>query len=394
MSRFDVAIVGAGPAGAWAGRRLALAGARTLVVDGSHPREKPCGGGLTGRALRLLADAGIDGRVPGVAIRSACFSSGQPEADGPRVVVPLSGTNGSQLVVVSRATLDSALIDSAVAAGAEWRHERVRDIGVNGRTIALRTRTGTIEAGFLIGADGANSLVRRRLLAPFSRGQLSIASGFYARGVTSSEVAVHCVPSPPGYIWSFPRTDHTAIGICAQADATDAAHLRGVLSGWARQHGGPDGAAADAYNWPIPSLRHSDFDRERPAGERWALVGDAAGLVDPLTREGIYFALRSGEFAADALLAGDADARYRERLHDEVYPELARAAALKAGFFTSRFTDLLVEALGRSEKVRAIMGDLVAGSQPYATLKGRLIRTLEVSLAWRLLKLHVAGLLS
>jgi flavin-dependent dehydrogenase len=116
--------------------------------------------------------------------------------------------------------------------------------------------------------------------------------------------------------------------------------------------------------------------------------------VDPLTREGIYFAMRSGELAAAALASSSPGARYAEALRDEIHPELARAAALKDGFFTSRFTDLLVEALRRSAGVRAVMSDLVAGEQSYATLKRRLLGTFEVGLAWRLLMLEVRGMVS
>jgi flavin-dependent dehydrogenase len=200
--------------------------------------------------------------------------------------------------------------------------------------------------------------------------------------------------NPPGYIWSFPRSDHAAIGVCAQADVTGSARLRAVVHDWIQRDGRAAAAQLDFYSWPIPSLRHLDFAREHPAGERWAIVGDAAGLVDPLTREGIYFACRSGELAADALAGKAPGARYAEALRDEVHPELSRAAALKAGFFTSRFTDLLVEALRRSAGVRMVMRDLVAGEQSYATLKRRLLGTFEVGLAWRLLLLQVQGMVS
>jgi flavin-dependent dehydrogenase len=122
------------------------------------------------------------------------------------------------------------------------------------------------------------------------------------------------------------------------------------------------------------------------SGPRWCLAGDAAGLVDPITREGIFFALLSGEWAAEALASDDADPwrRYRERVRDEIGSELARAARFKASFFRPRFTRLMVEALQQSAGVRAVMADLVAGRQSYARLKWRLARTFEVGLAWRL----------
>jgi flavin-dependent dehydrogenase len=111
------------------------------------------------------------------------------------------------------------------------------------------------------------------------------------------------------------------------------------------------------------------------------LVGDAAGLVDPITREGIFFALVSAEHAAASLGGRAADVEYARRLNDTVYAELIRAAQLKARFFRPELLALLVGALKRSAGVRAIMADLVAGRQTYAGLRRRLLGTLE----WRLM---------
>ena len=112
------------------------------------------------------------------------------------------------------------------------------------------------------------------------------------------------------------------------------------------------------------------------------MAGDAAGLVDPITREGIFFALTSGDYAAASLLEGrDPATAYATRLRDTIYAELILAARLKARFYRPQFMALLVSALQRSARIRAIMADLVAGEQPYGTLRGRLIRTFE----WRLM---------
>ena len=395
MSRFDVAIAGAGPAGAWAARALALGGARVALIDPSHPREKPCGGGLTARAVEFLERAGIRDLVPGVATTTLRFSSGGLSTTA-RAVMPQGTQGAAPLGGVSRRDLDGALVQTAQAAGAACVPERVTDIDIRDNGVTVRTRRRCLEAGFLLGADGANSLVRRRVQAPFSRSQLSIATGFYAHDVRSQEVAVHAVAAPPGYIWSFPRPDHAAIGICAQGDVAAASGLQRLVRDWTAHYlHDRKGVRLEAYSWPIPSLSLADFRREQPAGPRWMLLGDAAGLVDPLTREGIYFALLSGELAAQCLsAAGDPSSSYCNRLRTAIYPELARAAAMKAGFFTSHFTDLLVEALRRSGKVRAIMEDLVAGRQPYATLRRRLLGTFEVGLAWRLLMLQLRGISS
>lgn len=374
MPTYDVAVAGAGPAGAWAAFRLARAGARVAILDGSHPREKPCGGGVTGRALELVKDCQLFAQAS--EIHSARF-----EQDRLTRVVPL--TPGS-LVVLSRAAFDGGLLDAARAEGAELIPERVTAVAVAGAHASIRTSRRTVQASWLVGADGAAGVTRRQLWQPFRRDQISIATGFFARDVTSSDIVVRFTDRPPGYAWSFPRPDHLAIGVCAQADRSSAKALKAWTRRWIETSGVARGATALVpYSWPIPSLAPRDFDRERVSGPRWMLVGDAAGLVDSITREGIFFALQSASAAAEAILAhADPASRYDDHVRRHLYPELRHAARLKAGFFEPRFLRLLVSALDR-RPIAAIMADLVAGRQSYAGLRGRLLRTLEFGLAWR-----------
>lgn len=382
----DIAIIGAGPAGSWAAYRLARAGARVTILDPSHPREKPCGGGVTGRALELIGDALAGALLPCVAIERARFEDG---ATGRAVDIPLD-VNGfaraSALVVASRAALDRALLDLAIAAGARLLAERVVDVRATSDGVEVRTARAALKTPLVIGADGANSLVRRRLLRPFTRAQLSIGTGFFAHGVTSNEIVLRLVSNPNGYIWSFPRPDHLAVGVCARADQPlTAADLRRQTRRWLARAHFADGARLEPYAWPIPSLAAGDFDAERPAGERWLLLGDAAGLVDPLTREGIYFALRSADLAAEAIVssARAAPSAYAARVREEIHPELRRAASLTARFFQPAFARLLIDALERSAALRDVMGDLLSGRQTYHGLRRRLLRTLEFGLAAR-----------
>lgn len=386
---YDVAVVGAGPSGAWTARSLARRGVRVLLLDPSHPREKPCGGGITGRALSLVADAIDTSALPAVAIRSAKFttSSSSRAADVP---LPRAG-----LCVASRSVFDGLLLDSARRSGASVLESRVTDVRAIAGGFHIETLDRTYRATGLIGADGANSLVRRRLAEPFRRDQLSIATGFFAHGAESDEIRIEFVDEPPGYIWSFPRPGHLAIGICAQADGgVTSAMLRRIAAGWLARTKVAGEARLEPYAWPIPSLSSADLlalqpsgpcDGAAPGGPGWMLVGDAAGLVDPITREGIYFALRSAEWAADAVAAGGADPwrRYAERVREEIGAELARASRLKHRFFRPRFTRLMIDALRHSASVRAVMADLVAGEQGYGDLKWRLARTLELGLAAR-----------
>jgi geranylgeranyl reductase family protein len=387
MNMFDILVVGAGPAGAWTAYRLARSGARVAIVDGSHPREKPCGGGVTGRALALVADALADRPLPAQVIRTARFVDSTRGRSAHVALAANAIDESSDLIVASRATFDARLLDAAVGAGASLVRARVTDCRTTGDGVELTTTTGTIRGARVVGADGANSLVRRRVARAFDRRQLSIATGFFAHGVTSQEIVVELAADPPGYFWSFPRPSHLALGVCAAADGPHrSGALRDRVQRWIASAHLAAPARLEPYAWPIPSLDAADFGRLRLAGPRWCLVGDAAGLVDPITREGIYFALQSGEHAAQALAADSGPRRYAERINDDVAPELARAARLKAGFFRPRFSRLLIQALMCSAPIRGVMADLVAGRQTYKGLQWRLARTFEIGLAWQALR--------
>jgi geranylgeranyl reductase family protein len=386
MTRADVIVVGAGPAGAWAAYTLARAGARVAIIDPSHPREKACGGGITGRALALVDSAIDTTALPAAVIDTARFSESTMGRSASVALEARGIVSSSALIVASRAAFDGRLLEAAQRAGAALTAARVTGVTLARHGVRIETSSGAHEAAFLIGADGANSLVRRRVALAFRRDQLSMATGYFAHGVTSREIVIEIVDDPPGYIWSFPRPTHLAIGICAQADAgVSIAALRTRAAAWIRATHLADGAHLDPYSWPIPTLSAADFSRLTLGGPRWCLAGDAAGLVDPITREGIFFALQSGALAAQAAMSADPVREYTARINDEIAPELRRAALLKAGFFRPRFTRLLIDALQQSGAVRAVMADLVAGRQSYASLKWRLAKTLQVTLAWRLL---------
>ncbi len=200
-------------------------------------------------------------------------------------------------------------------------------------------------------------------------------------GLSASHIDIVFTQSPAGYLWSFPRPDHLAVGVGAQADEATSAQLFEMAAAWIDQRVGPSRGALTRYSWPIPSLSEADLQQETSAGDRWLLVGDAAGLVDPITREGLYYALASAQLAATSLLQDHASRRYLEGLRDGIHDELRKAARMKDRFFRSAFTGLLIRALQRSPAIRHLMAGLVSGTQTYAGLRRRLLLTGEVRLA-------------
>ena len=301
---FDVVIVGAGPAGAVAARALALAGARVGLVDASHPREKACGGGVTGRALELV---GVE--VPGRAITTVRFEAGGRAAD-----VPLP--DGDRLQVYDRQSFDAALLARAIEAGVTHIGARVTSFRRHDGRWTITAGGETSEAPWLLGADGAGGIVRKQVFRRFDRSQISLAAGSYVDGVEESGIVIGFIDDPCGYLWSFPRPGHLAVGTCAQADETTTTQMHAITDRWLDEYAPAQGRARRRYAWPIPSLRPADVDAEQPAGDGWMLLGDAAGLVDPITREGIYFALRSGSLAAQAFATTSPGRTYTASVRD------------------------------------------------------------------------------
>jgi len=359
----NVAVVGGGPAGASLAWRLAKDGAQATLFDASHPREKPCGGGLTGKALALLPPAPADDPLPAREVDRCRFDSGV----GPWVDVTLA----RPVAIAGRLDLDAWLLRQAVAAGARHVAERVVEVDAGGR---VRTASGrALLFDVIVGADGAGSLVRRTFLAPTPPERLVMAAGWYAPG--QSDMEVRFTPGLDGYLWLFPRRDHVGVGICAPLRQVPTQQLLARLEhevAWAYPALSPDPDSA-RYAHTIPSPSSDPRSILELAGPRWALVGDAGALCDPITGEGIYPALRSAQVLAETLCADGSPARYPERLLQALGHELLRAARVRARFYAPGFAQRVVRYAAWSPAIRQVLGDLLLGEQGYLGLERRLL---------------------
>jgi flavin-dependent dehydrogenase len=358
-----VAVVGGGPGGALLSWHLARDGAAVTVFDASHPREKPCGGGVTARALDLLPPAPADDPLPARFIEACRFESSMGEG----VDVPLR----RPVAVAARRDLDAWLLRRAVAEGAVHVAERVTDVDATGR---VRTAAGTAR-GFdvVVGADGAGSLVRRTLLGPTPKERLVMAAGWFARG--TSPMLIRFVPELTAYLWLFPRPGHVGVGICAPLAGVP---TRQMLDRLEREVAVSFPALVEhdggRYAHTIPSPSADPRSILETAGARWALVGDAAALADPITGEGIFFALRSAAVLAQTLRETGSPAGYPARALEDFGRELNKAAALRDRFYSPGLSRRMVAYAGRSRAIRSVLGDLVLGEQGYLSLKRRLLR--------------------
>ncbi|HXZ34031.1 MAG TPA: NAD(P)/FAD-dependent oxidoreductase [Terriglobales bacterium] len=369
-----IAIVGGGPAGAFAAATLAQAGRQVVLFDEKLAWEKPCGGGITHKALvkwPFLTEGTIE--------RNCVTACELVSPSGRRVSFQVR----QPIAVFSRCVLNGFLLDRARHAGAEVIHDRIARIERGENGWRLRSRTASWEADYLIIAAGARNSFRKQFTVPFAPEDLMVTAGYFIPA-QSQLTQIYFLSSVHGYIWIFPRVDHFSAGICGKMHEKSTAELRKLLE-HVLEELGLDYTKAQFYSHILPSLRSQTFCKAPVDGEGWAFIGDAAGFVDPITGEGLYYAMRSAELLSQVLLA-DQPACYRELLRQDFLPELELAANMADRFYTGRWLgetvlERTVQFTAGSPSFRLLISDLFAGTQGYRDLRWRLYRSLPRMLA-------------
>jgi geranylgeranyl reductase family protein len=336
MEHFDAIVVGAGPAGSTAAYRLAREGARVLLLDKAcFPRDKPCGGGLSVRAMRQLpvdpepvVEHVVD-RMEFSFRGHGCFVRGGRQ--------PLAH-------MTQRSRLDHFLIEQAVAAGADFRDGvKVSEVSEHGARV-----DGTwIASELLIGADGANGVTARSLGLGGSYVYGVGLEGNLAHGVVDpgrwrGVAAIELGTVPGGYGWILPKGDHVNVGVGGWE--TEGPMVRKHLEELCERRGFDYSRIEGLRGYRLPA-RQPNMGLARG---RALLVGDAGGLVDPLWGDGMYAAFVSSRLAAEAamnLLTGRAACLepYARAVNSELGRMIAFAWDAKAGL--DRFPRLAVGAM-------------------------------------------------
>ncbi|MEV4400162.1 NAD(P)/FAD-dependent oxidoreductase [Nonomuraea sp. NPDC049607] len=350
---WDLAVVGAGPAGSAAALRAVQLrpDLRVVLLDrAGFPRDKPCGDGIAAHGRDELARLGLPDLIddyrptPRLTVVSPGGLRVSAEAARPNHVVP-------------RRVFDARLVEAAGARGVEVRRHRVRELARDGSWVVL---DGRLRARTVVAADGAYSAVRRLIGMPAAAERhTALAVRGYADVPESDDVQLIAMQRAgwPAYAWSFPIGDGTAnvgFGMLLPRLRTAGAPGRQVLHGRLAELL-PDRPARDlrAHHLPLST------GRPAPGAGRVLLAGDAAGLINPLTGEGIYYALLSGRLAAEAAVEAPDDplARYRAKLRGalgrhlrttDVLARLAQSpgfidAAIGTAAHRKEVFDLLVE---------------------------------------------------
>jgi flavin-dependent dehydrogenase len=373
MTMKEIAIVGGGPAGALCGERLATAGFQVTIYDERLAWEKPCGGGLTHKAIEaypfLLDPAQPKKIVHTAELISSCGDRARFEMKHP-------------IVIYARKVLNGMLLDRASAAGCQTVRARVTTVNTDGPRVRLMASGEERLSDFVVLAAGARNQLLPGTTALGTR-DLEVTLGYFVP--TEEDILkVKFLKKFEGYLWSFPRADHLSVGICAKMGQSSSQQLRRVLDGFTAEEKIPM-AGAQFYSHMLPSPQAQTLRGRRIAGRNWAMAGDAAACVDPVTGEGLYYALRSGDLLAQALIEGQPQT-YPARLRGAFSADLEFAANLARKLFRGTFlggaiTTRMVQLLNYSPTFRDLIRDVFSGAQDYRTLKQRLWDQVGVTIA-------------
>lgn len=374
-SSFDVAIVGAGPAGAVLARRLAAAGLKTVLFEKERlPRYKTCGGGVQHRVAKLLGDDLAP--VVRTTVDRIVFTY--------RLTRPIERVSPVPVIhMVMRDEFDAYLVDQAAKAGAEVRDRtRVDRVDCAPDGVLLTTAAGTVRAAIVVGADGANSRVARDVglaggvdLDLALEAEIATPDRFRDRWATTALLDLGSLPS--GYGWLFPKGAGLSVGVGSPFHYRD--RLRPYFERL-RRYLQLDDAPLERFSGHQLTLR-------RPGAPivagRALLVGDAAGLVDPFTGEGLLGAVVSARLATEPVIraaggAIEALREYQTAVDRELMPELLEARIVLRVF--DRMPGLAHRLLGKGTLVWRNLARLMLGESEYRRLGGGTFR-----LGWRLL---------
>jgi geranylgeranyl reductase family protein len=379
----EVAVVGAGPAGATAALVLARAGIGVTLLDRAPlPRDKTCGGGVVARALDSLPpglEVPVERRLGRVQSRFADAGiSVTVERETPLVHMAM------------RAPLDLALAEAARAAGAALEAPcALERVGLTTDHVELETSRGPLRARFLIAADGATGSTARAAgwteplhSVPALEAEVAVPSRLLARFTDRARFDLGAPAG--GYGWVFPKARHLSVGVGVFARGGARRRLRHELSRYLDAVGLGAASVLDVRGAPIPVR-----PRREAARGRVLLAGDAAGLADPLTGEGISLAVLSGRLAAESLLATGLDPRgaaraYLASLRRNVLGDLRIARSLAWVLYRRPgLARRLVPRLG--QLAGEALTEVVAGRRTYRSLvgSGRTWRRLLAALAWQ-----------
>lgn len=389
MKSYDVIIVGSGPAGTTAAYHLAKAGLSTLVLEKEKlPRYKTCGGGVVLRAKNLLP---VD--ISPIA-ESLCFNSEIFEM--PAKFKFSTNRTTPQVFMTMRKDLDFYLLSECKKIGAEYLDECVvKSISTNENKIEVFTKTGNYSCKFLIAADGVNGTIAG--MAGFNESRKIIPALEYevypdkkTFGKFAGFARFDFGISKNGYAWVFPKKSHLSIGILSMRKNKE--NINKLFTNYLRMLGIDESFKMERHGYRIPiSPRKGTFVKNKVI-----LTGDDAGFIDPVTAEGISYAVLSGRLAAEAIIAGGFDeiktARtYNTSVKNLILPDINAGKILAHLIYRHpKIRHFFLRNYG--QKLSEIITDVIMGEKTYNRLLKSPVNYIKLLKIWLSNKIQKSGI--
>jgi flavin-dependent dehydrogenase len=361
---YKVGIIGAGVGGSYLSYLLSKEGLENIVFDFRVPHEKLCGGGVT---YKTMARFPILNELP--CPRKMTWKSTIISPKDRMVNIDFE----KPLTIFNRRDLDYSLLKKAVELGAHFRKEKVHTFSLEGDHWRISTREGEYRVEILVGADGALSRARRKLKVPPVMRDYHFALECFL-DVQKDFFTVKFFPDLEGYVWAFPRVDDLGVGIiskdCGRKNLGD---MKKRLFCFIERYYPGHAKRIFLQGAYIPVFSAKDIRGIRICSKNWALIGDAASFVDPISAEGIYYAIYSAEILAECIRANELHL-YQELCMKHFGKKLVKASQAFGYFYQAEFIETIIALAEKSKPVQKILSDMVVGKIDYPSWKRRFRR--------------------
>jgi len=358
---YKVGIIGAGIGGSYLSYRLSKEGVDTIVFDFRAPHEKLCGGGVSYKTIErfpIISDLPID--------RKEIWKSTLISPKEKKVTIDLE----RPLTIFNRMDLDYSLLKKAVDLGAHFKKEKVQSFAREGNSWKIFTNTGDYKAEILVGADGALSRTRRKLNVVSRKEDAFFAIECFL-DVQKDFVTYKFFPDLEGYLWAFPRVDSLAIGIaskdCRRRNFKD---MKERLFYFVERYYPEQTKRISLRGAYIPFFSAKNLQDVSICSRNWALIGDAASFVEPISGEGIYYAIYSAEILSQCIQENDLSL-YQQLCIKHFGENLVKAGQTFEYFYKAELIETMGVLAEKSKPIRAILSEMIAGNINYLSWKSR-----------------------
>jgi len=358
---YKVGIIGAGVGGSYLSHLLSKEGVDNIVFDFRAPHEKLCGGGV---GYKTIARFPILNELS--CLKKTIWKTNFISPKDRMIKVELE----KPLTIFNRRDLDYSLLKKSMESSAHFRKEKVHAFTLEGGHWRISTENGDYKTEILVGADGALSRTRRKLRVQSMKGDYCFALECFL-DVQEDSVTYKFFPDLEGYLWAFPRVDSLAIGIASKHGKRKnyKAMKERLLRFIERYYPGMSKTISvrGAY---IPFFSAKDIQDMPICSRNWALIGDAASFVEPISGEGIYYAIYSAEILAQCILEKEL-ALYQQLCMKHFGKNLVKASQVFKYFYQAEFMEIMIQMAEVSLLARRIISGMISGSLDYLSWKSR-----------------------